>query len=45
MELKIESFAELTEFFVKLCEKIVSEKDTARKRLTFMDGISKMPQS
>lgn len=44
-ELKTASFAELSEFFVKLYEKIVSEEDTARKKLTFMDGISKMPQS
>lgn len=42
-ELKIDSFVSLADFLVKIYEQVLLQKDVAKKTLTFMDGITKIP--
>lgn len=42
IELKVDSFVSLSDHPENLYEKILSQKDIARKTLTFMDGSSQM---
>lgn len=41
LELRIESFPELVNYFENSLQEMIIQKDTAKATLVFMDGISK----